>query len=126
MDGLTDAGTGGYHKKESPLSSIIEVLNKTFGTDFTEADRLFLDQIEMDIMREQEIIKAARSNTMDNFRFAFDEVFLGKVIDRMGMNDKIFGKLMDEPEFQNTVKNWMLASVYRKLNGEESSSIHVD
>ncbi|EPZ47368.1 type I restriction endonuclease subunit R [Alicyclobacillus acidoterrestris] len=126
VDGLTDAGTGGYHKKESPLSSIIEVLNKTFGTDFTEADRLFLDQIEMDIMREQEIIKAARSNTMDNFRFAFDEVFLGKVIDRMGMNDKIFGKLMDEPEFQNTVKNWMLASVYRKLNGEESSSIHVD
>ncbi|MCL6452186.1 MAG: DEAD/DEAH box helicase family protein [Alicyclobacillus sp.] len=122
VDGITEAGTGGYNRKEAPLSSIIEVLNKAFGTDFTEADRLFFDQVELDIMRDEEIVKAARSNTMENFRYAFDDVFLGKVIDRMGMNDKIFAKLMDEPEFQNTVKNWMLASVYQKLNEDGSAA----
>ncbi|SFV10544.1 hypothetical protein, partial [Alicyclobacillus macrosporangiidus] len=45
-----------------------------------------------------------------------NNVFLSKVIDRMGMNDKIFTKLMDEPEFQAAVKEWIMGSVYRKLN----------
>ncbi|SFV07586.1 type I restriction endonuclease subunit R [Alicyclobacillus macrosporangiidus] len=65
VDGITEAGTGGYNRKEAPLSSIIEVLNKAFGTDFTEADRLFFDQVEADILRDEEIVKAARSNTME-------------------------------------------------------------
>jgi len=119
VDGITAAGTGVYIRKEAPLSSIIEVLNKAFGTDFTEADRLFFDQVEADILRDEEIVKAARSNTMENFRYAFEDVFLGKVIDRMGMNDKIFTKLMDEPEFQAAVKEWIMGSVYRKLNQED-------
>ncbi|GLG02277.1 hypothetical protein Alches_23180 [Alicyclobacillus hesperidum subsp. aegles] len=42
LDGITESGTGVISKKEAPLSSIIEVLNKAFGTYFTEADRLFL------------------------------------------------------------------------------------
>lgn len=77
VDGITEAGTGADHKKKSPLSSIIEVLNKAFGTEFSEADRLFFEQIEADIMQDEEVCRAARSNTMGNFSYAFEDVFMG-------------------------------------------------
>ncbi|KXL48372.1 MAG: hypothetical protein FE78DRAFT_29172 [Acidomyces sp. 'richmondensis'] len=116
VDGITQAGTGTAVKKEASLSSIIETLNKAFGTDFTETDRLFFDQVEADILQEEEILKAAQSNTIDNFRYAFEDVFLGKVIERMGLNDKIFARIMDDAEFQTQVKNWIMESVYQKLH----------
>lgn len=116
LDGITEAGTGIYQTKRSALSSIIEVLNKSFGTDFTETDRLFFEQVEADILRDEEVAKSARSNTMENFSYAFDDVFMAKVIDRIGLNDKIFAKIMDESAFRNTVKSWIMKSVYEKLN----------
>lgn len=116
LDGITEAGTGIYQKKSSALSTIIEVLNKSFGTDFTEADRLFFEQVEADILQDQEVAKSARSNTMENFSYAFDDVFMAKMIDRMGQNDQIFAKVMDEPAFRDTVKRWIMKSVYEKLN----------
>ena len=65
---------------------------------------------------DKEIIKAGRSNIMENFSNAFDDVFMGKVIDRIGLNDNLFAKLMDDSKFQNAVKEWIMKSVYTKLN----------
>ena len=46
----------------------------------------------------------------------FEEVFLEKVIGRMGQNDRIFAMIMDNLEFQNAVKSWLMKSVYEKIN----------
>ncbi len=120
LDGISEAGTGANTKKAARLSSIIDVLNKTFGTDFSETDRLFFDQVEADILRDEEVAKAARNNTMENFRYAFEDAFMGKVIDRMGINDRIFAKFMDDSTFQDTVKTWIMSSVYHKLSQDTS------
>lgn len=98
------------------MSSIIDILNKRFGTDFKGADKLFFDQIEQDILEEEQIVESARNNTMDNFKYVFDEVFLEKVIGRMGQNDRMFAMIMDNPEFQNVVKAWIMKSVFEKIN----------
>jgi len=37
-------------KGKAPLSEIINVLNARFGTDFTQSDRLFFDQMEADLI----------------------------------------------------------------------------
>ena len=42
----TDVGTGKAKDEKAPLSEIIEVLNERFGTEFTEEDRLFFQQIK--------------------------------------------------------------------------------
>ncbi|QQE80432.1 type I restriction endonuclease subunit R [Alicyclobacillus sp. SO9] len=122
VDGITQAGTGTNEKKMAQLSSIISVLNEAFGTDFTEADRLFFEQVETDIMEDEDIVQAARSNTMENFSYAFDDVFLSKVIDRIGTNDEIFAKIMNEQKFQDAVKSWIMKSVYTKLHNPDQPS----
>ena len=117
LKGMTDTGTGILREeKQAYLSSIIDVLNKRFGTEFKEADKLFFDQIEQDIMEDAQIVQSARNNTIDNFKFVFDEVFLEKVISRMGQNDRMFAMIMDDQEFQQAVKAWILKSVYEKIN----------
>ena len=42
----TEVGTGKAKDEKAPLSEIIEVLNERFGTQFTEEDRLFFQQIK--------------------------------------------------------------------------------
>lgn len=41
----TEVGTGKAKDEKAPLSEIIQVLNERFGTQFTEEDRLFFQQI---------------------------------------------------------------------------------
>ena len=40
-----DNQTGLVREEEVPLSQLIEIVNQRFGTDFTQADQLFFDQI---------------------------------------------------------------------------------
>ena len=46
--GPSAVGTGTSDEPTAPLSEIIQQLNDRFGTRFTEADRLFFEQIERD------------------------------------------------------------------------------
>lgn len=112
LKGVTHAGTGKKAQDEQVrLSSIIEVINEKFGTDFTEADKLFFDSIEEEMMKDETIVQSARNNTKENFSYVFEELFMSAVIDRMGQNQEIFAKLMDDLDFQATVKDYMLNSI---------------
>ncbi|MBP1908328.1 type I restriction endonuclease subunit R [Methanolobus bombayensis] len=104
-------------KEESAhLSEIIKVLNDRFGTDFTDADRIFFEQIEADIMANEGLSKQARNNTIDNFKYGFDDIFTDALIGRMDQNESIFSRIMDDAGFATIVKDYLLRSVYKKLN----------
>lgn len=45
MKSPTDVGTGKAKDEKVPLSEIIKVLNERFGTNFTDEDRFFFEQI---------------------------------------------------------------------------------
>jgi type I restriction enzyme R subunit len=122
LKGITDAGAGGrLEPDEVPLSTIIEVLNDKFGTEFTGSDKLFFDQIEEEMLDDEILKQSAQNNTKENFKYVFDEVFLNKAIERMTQNQEIFAKLMDDMSFQDTVKGWLLQSVYEKLQHDVSN-----
>src|SRR4029077_7404042 len=47
-----DVGTGKAKDEKGPLSEIIQVLNEPFGTQFTEEDRLFFQQIKENAVKK--------------------------------------------------------------------------
>ncbi|GLG02278.1 hypothetical protein Alches_23190 [Alicyclobacillus hesperidum subsp. aegles] len=61
------------------------------------------------------IIKAACSNTMENFRYAFEEVFLQKGIDRMGLNEELLARIFNVSGVRSAVSEWMLGEVYKSI-----------
>ena len=114
MKGPSDVGTG-QEDSDIRLSELIDILNERFGTDFTQADQFFFDQIQEEAVESEALKKAAVSNSKDDFRFVFEKAFEGLVIDRMDGNEEIFGKLMGDGEFRKLAVENLLHKVYEAL-----------
>ena len=112
---ITEAGTKKEKEELARLSEIIEILNDKFGTDFTDADKYFFTQIEEELVANENLSEQARNNSIDNFKFGFEDMFLNKLIERMDSNQDIFTKIMDDKTFGDVVKEWMLYKVYNRL-----------
>ena len=114
LKGPSDVGTGQDDQKIR-LSELIDLLNQRFGTDFTQADQLFFDQIQEEAVESDTLRQAAETNSKDDFRYVFEKAFEGLVIDRMEGNEEIFGKLMADGEFRKLAVEHLLHKVYRAL-----------
>jgi type I restriction enzyme R subunit len=115
LKGPSDVGTGRGGDDEIRLSELIDILNERFGTDFTQADQLFFDQIQEEAIANENLRKAASANSVDDFRYVFDKAFEGLVIDRMEGNEEIFSKLMSDCEFRKIASEHLLHKVYHAI-----------
>lgn len=120
LKGPSDVGTG-QEDQTIRLSELIDILNERFGTDFTQADQLFFDQIQEEAIESETLKKAAESNSKDDFRFVFEKAFEGLVIDRMEGNEEIFGKLMSDGEFRKLAVEHLLHKVYNILKSTKNA-----
>jgi len=116
LSGVTEAGLTREKVEEAPLSEIIEVLNTRFNTQFEEADKLFFDQIEAELLLDNTLQTQAKVNKIDTFKFAFEDQFVNKLFERMEQNQDIFEKILDDKAFGDVVREIMMKSIYRKLN----------
>lgn len=116
LSGTTEAGLKRAKDEEALLSEIINVLNDRFGTEFEEADRLFFEQIEAELMEDETLQTQARVNKIDTFKYAFEDLFITKLIDRMDQNQEIFEKILEDKVFGDLVKELMMKKVYKKMN----------
>jgi len=115
LDGIEDVGIRSDKEEKALLSEIIQVLNDRFGMNLTEADRLYFDQIEEELVGHEKLVEQARSNTIENFKYGFEEVFLNTLISRMDQNRELFTRMMDDEEFSRVVKRLLLEKVYTRL-----------
>lgn len=116
LSGISEAGLKRSKDEKELLSVIINVLNERFGTEFEEADKLFFDQIEAELMEDETLQTQARVNKIDTFKFAFNDKFIDKLIGRMDQNQEIFEKILEDQVFGDLVKELMMKKIYNKLN----------
>ncbi len=118
LDPTTEAGIKKEKEEKEKLSNIINVLNTKYGTQFSDADKLYFDQIEQALFENDELKIRAKSNPIENFKYAFEEVFIQTLIDRMKDNEEIFDKIMEDTDFKNDVKDWLTRKIYKRFNAE--------
>jgi len=116
LSGTTEAGLKRSKEEEALLSEIITILNERFGTDFEEADKLFFDQIEAELMEDETLQMQAKVNKLDTFKYAFEDLFIEKLIGRMDQNKDIFEKILEDKVFGDLVKEFMMKKVYKRMN----------
>ncbi|SDB30315.1 type I restriction enzyme, R subunit [Flavobacteriaceae bacterium MAR_2010_188] len=116
LEGMDGAGIRMNKEEQEALSEIINVLNNRFGTEFNEADKLVFDQVIEDMVDDEKLAVQAQNNSIDNFKFGFNDAYLEKWIGRMEQNQDIFSKIMDNKEFGDLVKDYMLKKVYERLS----------
>ena len=115
LEGPSATGTGLVREERIRLSKLIDVVNDRFGTEFTEADQLFFDQIVEDATADSALAQAANANPAEKFALLFGGHVENLMVERMEQNEDIFGKYMADPTFQSVVNEWLAAEVYRRL-----------
>lgn len=123
LDGPREVGSGARHDEDVPLSRLIDVINERFGTDFTDADQLFFDQIIEAAIEDGSLRDAAAVNPEAKFALLFSGLLETLFIERMEQNEGLFARFMNERDFQNLVTEWISGKVYRRLKFNPSQLI---
>jgi type I restriction enzyme R subunit len=118
VKGPTEVGTKKGEKTEVALSQIIDILNERFGTSFTSADQLFFDQLKAQARADTEVVQRAVANPYDGFALALRDKLLNLMIDRMGENQAIVTKYIDDKEFQDATFSEMARRIYDEILAE--------
>jgi type I restriction enzyme R subunit len=115
----TEVGTGKSKDEKAPLSEIIEVLNERFGTQFTEEDRLFFQQIKEKACRNEQVVRTALANPLDKFELGVRKLIEELMIERMGDNDKIVTRYMADREFQGSAFPVLAREIFETVRSSE-------
>jgi type I restriction enzyme R subunit len=108
-------GEGRRHEPEpEPLSTIIERFNERYGTDWTDADRLFPDAIEEDLVNEEHIQLQAGANTLETFKVGFDTTYIDAIASRLDRNEKVAFELLDNEEMRAALVAEYLPRIYAR------------
>lgn len=116
LEPTTEAGISRPKEEKDRLSNILVLLNDKYGTEFTDADRLYFEQLEQALYENEDLKQRAQNNPIENFKYAFDEVFIQTLIDRMDSNQEIFDKIMENNDFKSDVKGWLTKKIFDRFN----------
>ncbi|MCM3031500.1 type I restriction endonuclease subunit R [Niallia sp. MER 6] len=116
LDPQRHGAGGAVEDEKTKLSSILEKLNDRFGTEFTEEDLLFDEQVVSTMTKSEDVQVRAKNNSYDNFRLAMKERIIDFVIDRMEANEKYTHKILGDQEFQSYFIDKIIAEVYKEIN----------
>ncbi len=116
LDGPRDVGSGMVREDENVnLSRLIDQINEHFGSELTEADQLFFDQISEAAIKHESLIKAAEVNSLEKFQLVFREILESLFIERMELNEELFVDYMSKPKLKKLISQWMGKKVYETL-----------
>jgi type I restriction enzyme R subunit len=115
----TDVGSRKAKDEKAPLSEIIELLNERFGTNFTEEDRLFFEQIKEKASNNPQVIQLRQANPFDKFQLGLRKLIEDLMIQRMGENDKIVTRYMDDKAFESAAFAVLSKVIYDSIPAVE-------
>lgn len=115
LKGPTDVGTAVERDETVTLSTLVGRLNDRFGTDFTEADQLFFDQVRVTAEQSEKVVEATQANNFDNFSAYFSRVLEELFIDRMEGNEEIFSRVMNDAKFRAVAQEHIAREVYDRI-----------
>ncbi|ACT09041.1 protein of unknown function DUF450 [Dickeya chrysanthemi Ech1591] len=116
----TEVGTSKAKEEKAPLSEIIGVLNDRFGTNFTEEDRLFFEQIREKAANSPEVIRLRQANPFDKFQLGLRQMLEDLMIQRMSENDKIVSRYMDDKAFEDAAFAVLSKVIYDAIPGSSA------
>ena len=119
LKGPIDIGTARIKEDEVALSSLVDRLNERFGTDFTDADQLFFDQIQASAENDKRIEEAALANSYSDFASYLDLVLDNLFIERMDGNEAIFSRVMSDAVFRSVAHEHLGHEIFRRVREKQ-------
>ena len=121
LKGPTDVGTAQVKDEDVTLSSLIDRLNERFGTNFTDADQLFFDQIRASAENNENIAEVARANSFKDFASYLDRMLDELFIARMEGNEEIFSKVMTDTAFRSAAHEHLASEIFLRVREKQDA-----
>lgn len=112
-------GQGGVDEETDFLSNIIEKLNQKHGTDFSDSERLAIEQISSNLRTNKELELKAKANSYDVFDLAFEPSFLDGVIQEFDKNQEFYGRILRDEDFRTHLMDLLMPEIYSYLRNKE-------
>jgi type I restriction enzyme R subunit len=113
LSGTTSVGTSAAGDPElAQLSEILGTVNQRFNYDFTDADKIAVDQWAADMMADEAVVAQARTNSFENFTMANADAVMEKAFARNERNPEVLAKLLGNAEAWAMVRDAVLKAVY--------------
>ena len=114
-----EVGTGDPEEQKAPLSEIIEQLNDRFGTDFTDGDRLFFEQVKSHAVNREAVRRMALVNPLEKFTLGIRPEIQKIMVERMAGNDDLVTRYLDDADFQEIVATGLAEAIYAAVTQEQ-------
>ena len=110
-------------QQKKKLSQIIDEVNalydKKYGSDFaTKSAMQIRDLLLNDEDLRKRLTKSAKSNTLDNFKFTYDDCIQDALVKGYDQNLDFYGLLLDNEEVRAKICNVFVTEIYKILRGE--------
>jgi len=106
--GLTDSEKGA-------LSQIIQEINERFGTEFTEADRVFFAELKARLVANESLQASAKTNPPESVRLLYDALFESVMQAMIESNFEMFRRINDDKVFGQVIREKIFDIVYQEL-----------
>ncbi len=118
-------GGGGHAAEEEKdyLSSIIDKLNQKYSTNFSESEKLAVEQITSNLKVNKELETKAKVNTYDDFKYAFEPTFINGVIEEYDKNQEFYGRILQDDDFKDKLMDLIMLEIYSSFQGNQSISL---
>ncbi len=111
--GPSATGTGKAKEDKVKLSTLIELVNDRFGTDFDAQD--LIDGVTNQLLNDEKVQKAAQANDRANFGFAGKDAFDDALIERHGKHAEFIDRVFGDKEILEFLRGKVLDEVYAQL-----------
>jgi type I restriction enzyme R subunit len=112
----SSGATGFQEEEKAKLSQIIKDLNDAFGTDFSDDDRIFLEQVKRNMLSNKDLTNKMEQNSRENVEAVFDNYFDSEMSGLLNNNMDLYKRVVDNDKLRNKLKLSLLELLYEEYH----------
>jgi type I restriction enzyme R subunit len=112
---MAGGGAGMVKDDYDSLSNIIKDVNDKFGTDFTDGDRVILNDLSRKMAEDEDVTGAIRNNDRNSAKIKFNEKFNNELVEIVNNHFGLYKKLDSNKEAKEHVRNKIFSYIFGKV-----------
>ena len=111
---------GAKKEKLSPLDEIIQRINEEFMGEFTDADRVIVEDLYYRMKKDEEVQKAAQTDDKQVYhRSVFPGIFDDTAMEAYAQNQEAYIQLFQDAKKYHAVQAALADRLYKELHGQQ-------
>ncbi len=109
-------GKGQIEDETDMLSKIIKEINDRYGTNFSDSDKVILNDLSLRLLKSDVLQGSIKNNSKDSAKLKFDQLFQDELVGVLDNHFNLYQKLDQSPELKKFVQERVFEYVVRKIN----------